>query len=146
MGTTTVQTHMLLSLNCARGEASTYAVLSFVTQHPRYSILLLQEPWFNSNMEPPPLRGFDMFTPSPSKPKCATYIRRSAGLRPTLALNEGDSFLGIRADTSPPFTIYNLYSPGRQQAVCHFFHNFQPDQNAVGRRRQGLGPPSHAVY
>lgn len=27
--------------------------------------------------------------------------------------------------------IYNLYSPGRQQAICHFFHGFRPDNNVI---------------
>ena len=43
------QSRMILSLNCARGESTTYAVLSFVTQNPKYDLLLLQEPWLNSN-------------------------------------------------------------------------------------------------
>ena len=190
---------MLLSLNCARGEATTYAVLNFVSRSTNYLIVLLQEPWLNSNKEPPPMAGFDMFIPTPHSPKCATYIRKSAGLRPTLAFNEGDCFLGIRLSPEPPprqttetqprerggreerdgkgnengngnrnkgeinkintkkdgkrrerrqnrtptpntntinpappqFTVYNLYSPGRQQAVCHLFHGFQPDRNAL---------------
>ena len=185
---------MLLSLNCARGEAATYAVLDFVSRSTNYLIVLLQEPWLNSNKEPPPMTGFDMFLPTPCSPKCATYIRKSAGLRPTLAFNEGDCFLGIRLSPRPPphhttntqpqerggiedrdgignrnrgainkinkintkrdgkrrergqsrtpppdtmtidpgpFTVYNLYSPGRQQAVCHLFHGFKPDRNAI---------------
>ena len=28
-------------------------------------------------------------------------------------------------------TIYNLYSPGRQRAICHFFQGFRPDSNAI---------------
>ena len=92
---------MLLSLNCARGEATTYAVLNFVSRSTNYLIVLLQEPWLNSNKEPPPMAGFDMFIPTPHSPKCATYIRKSAGLRPTLAFNEGDCFLGIRLSPEP---------------------------------------------
>ena len=160
---------MALSLNCARGESTTFAVLSFVLQSPQYHILLLQEPWINANKEPPPLTGFDMFLPSPTTPKCVTYIRQSSQLKPTLAFNEANCFLGIRltptlqtptASTTtpqpttpppplfplqeaphvhqnppntpaPPFTIYNIYSPGRQEAACHLFQSFKPDRNAI---------------
>ena len=141
MSTIQEHTKMILSLNCARGESSTYAVLSFVSSNPKYQILLLQEPWLNSNKEPPPLNGFELFTPAPINPKCATYIRKDAQLQPSLALSESDSFLGIRlrlhSNTTtfskrPPMqtTIYNFYSPARQRAICHFFQGFRPDTNA----------------
>ena len=78
---------MILSLNCARGESTTYGVLSFITQNPKYDLLLLQEPWLNLNKEPPPMRGFQMFTPVPTNTKCVTYVRISADLQPSLALS-----------------------------------------------------------
>ena len=121
-------------------------MLSFISRNSHYIALLLQEPWLNSNREPPPLAGFDMFIPTPTGPKCVIYIRKSAHLQPSLALNEADFFLGVKLSfpttpsstpTSPPllpppsFTLYNLYSPRQQQAVCHFLHGFSPATNAV---------------
>ena len=70
-----------------------------------------------------------MFFPTPMSPKCAIYVRRSANIKPTLAFSEADCFLGIRL--AADLTIYNLYSPGRQHAVCHLFHGFRPDKNAI---------------
>ena len=132
MSTTIEQSCMVLSLNCARGESSTYAVLSFVSKNPHYTIIAIQEPWLNINHEPPPVKGFDMFIPVSTYPKCVTYIRKSTQLQPTLELSESDSFLGIRLTTpNCLLTIYNFYSPGRQHAVCHLFHTFQPDANAI---------------
>ena len=135
------QSRMILSLNCARGESTTYAVHSFVTQNPKYDLLLLQEPWLNSNKEPPSMRGFQMFTPVPTNTKCVTYVRISACLQPSLALSESDCFLGLRITTPGSYkiaespkvqtTIYNLYSPGRQRAICHFFMGFTPDSDAI---------------
>ena len=134
MGTTTTKSHMLLSLNCTREEACTFAVLSFVTVNSSYSALFLQEPWLTAHKEPPALRSFDMFTPSPTHPRIVTYIRKSANFHPSVALNEAGSFLGIHITPSPntpPAMIYNFYSPGRQQAVCRFFRNFRPNNNAI---------------
>ena len=115
---------MILSLNCARGESTTCAVLCFVTQKPKYDFLLLQEPWLNSNKEPPSMRVFQMFTPVPTNTKCVTYVRISAGLQPSLALSESACFLGLRITTPQSqqiaesqkvkTMIYNLYLPGRQ--------------------------------
>ena len=82
MGTTTAQSYMVLSLNCARGESSTYAVLSFVSRNKQYLILLLQEPWLNTNREPPPLSGFEMFTPSPSTRNVLHYQETPPGHPP----------------------------------------------------------------
>lgn len=42
---TEAKSRMILSLNCARREPTTFAVLTFVTRNPLYHILLLQEPW-----------------------------------------------------------------------------------------------------
>ena len=69
------QSRMILSLIYARGKSMTYAVLSFFTQNPKYDHLLLQEPWLNSNKEPPFMREFQIFTPVPSNTKCVTYVR-----------------------------------------------------------------------
>ena len=78
-----------------------------------------------------------MFIPIPTDTKCA-YIRKSAHLKPSLALNEANCFLGAKLSTStsssspsPSFTLYNPYSPNRQQAVCHFFNRFSPATNAI---------------
>ena len=123
---------MILSLNCARGESSTYAALSFVLKNPQYCIIAIQEPWLNMNHEPPPANGFDMFIPVPTYPKCVIYIRKSSQLHPTLVFSESDSFLGIRLSSRQcTFTVYNFYSPGRQHAICHLFHSFQPDPNCI---------------
>src|SRR6266576_3380821 len=123
---------MILSLNCAKGESSTYAVLAYILNNPVYHLLLLQEPWLNRNHEPPPARGFDLFIPDPTTSKCAIYVRQSAQLCPTLAFSESNSFLGLQLSTPAyPFTIYNMYSPGRQDGVCHLFHSFIPDSNSI---------------
>ena len=125
---------MLLSLNCARGGATTFVVLHSVSRNPRYLSLLLQEPWLTHNKEPPQITGFDVFLPTPTNPKCVTYVRKSASLQPVLAFNESDCFLGIRliAPASAPITVPHPHlSPGRQQAVCHLFHGFRPDRNAI---------------
>ena len=61
MGHNPAERPMLLSLNCARGEAATFAVINFVSRSPQYLILLLQEPWLNVNKEPLPMTGFDLF-------------------------------------------------------------------------------------
>ena len=131
---------MILSLNCARGEPATCAVLSFVLNSLNYYVLLLQEPWLNNNNEPPPIWGFEMFLPTPTNAKYVTYIRGSALLHPTLVLNEADCLLDTRIRLNPAApsgpakprkcTIYNLYSLRRQQVVCHFFLAFCPDANA----------------
>lgn len=122
---------MILSLNCARGESSTYAVLSFVLGYPHYYLLLLQEPWFNANHELPPA-GFGMFVPTPTDSKCAIYVRKSAYLKPALAFSELNCFLGISQSLlGAKFTIYNLYPPGRQHTVCHILHTFQPATNSI---------------
>ena len=132
MADTNMNNFMILSLNCARGEASTYEVLSFVSQNPMYCIVLLREPWLNANNEPPPLFAFDMFMPTSMYSKCVTYIRKSANLHPTPVFSESDSFLGISLHTlSFSFTMYNFYSPGRQHAICHLFHSFQPNTNSL---------------
>ena len=82
-----------------------------------------------------------MFTPVPTNTKCVTYVGISACLQPSLTLSESDCFLGLRITTPGSYTIaespkvqttiYNLYSPGRQRAICHFFMGFTPDSDAI---------------
>src|SRR6266576_330593 len=132
MSTPAMQSCVILSLNCAKGESSTYAVLSFALRLPQYCLILIQEPWLNTNHQPPTAKGFDMFIPTATNPKCVIYVQKSAQLQPTLAFSESDCFLGIKLCTSSStFTVYNLYSPGRQHAICHLFHTFQADPNSI---------------
>ena len=114
------QSRMILSLNCARRESSTYAVLSFVTKNPKYDILLLQEPWLNLNKKPPSLREFEMFTPVPTNSKCVTYIRISAQLQPPLSLSQSNTFLGVEIPTW-------LQAKVRQQLTADWFNQHPPD-------------------
>jgi len=70
-------------LNCTRGQATTISALQDFAWHNENLILLLQEPWIDRHGNRPSLSGFDTFTPSPRKPRCATYVRHTPGLTAT---------------------------------------------------------------
>jgi len=108
-------------LNCARGQATTISVLQdFAAKHENL-ILLLQEPWCDRHGNPPSLPGFDIFTPSSTKPKCVTYIRHTLALTATTVFTAQDSFLGTMITTphdQKTFTLFNFYSPGRAEPLA----------------------------
>jgi hypothetical protein len=111
----------ILSLNCAKGKATTLEALNYASTHLDYNIILLQEPYLNTQKPPPPLTNFQLFYP-PRSPKsrlnCATYVRTSANLQPSVTFTHSTSFLGITIKTSQhPLTIYDFYSPGTSAAV-----------------------------
>src|ERR1700733_8761852 len=128
----TTDAQILLSLNCAKGNAATHSFLNFAASSLLHSIVLLQEPWLDHNQQPPQLSGFDCFTPCHTSPKVSILVRRSANLSPTLSFTHENSFIGIQVHGSgPPITIYNFYSPGNPRAVYNLFHSFKPDKNSI---------------
>jgi len=102
-------------LNCTRDQATTISVpQDFAAKHENL-IFLLQDPWCDRHGNPPSLPGFDIFTPSSTKPKCVTYIRQTPGLTGTTVFTAQDSFLGTMITTphnQKTFTLFNFYSPG----------------------------------
>jgi len=108
-------------LNCARGQATTISALQDFAQKPENLICLLQEPWCDRHGNPPSLPGFDTFTPSPTKPKCVTFIRHTSGLSATTVFSTQDPFLGTTITSShnqKSFTLFNFYSPGRAEPLA----------------------------
>src|SRR3978361_1298739 len=107
-------------LNCARGQATTISALQDFARKTENIICLLQEPWCDRHGNPPSLPGFDIFTPSPIKPRCVTYVRRTPGLTVTTVFTAQDSFLGTTITTAhnqKTFTLFNFYSPGRAEQL-----------------------------
>jgi hypothetical protein len=126
----------ILSLNCAKGKATTLEALNYASTHPNYNIVLLQEPYLNSHKLPPPLNNFQLFYPPPppgQKITCATYVCTSADLQPSVAFTHGASFLGVTIKTSQhPLTLYNFYSPGgHSTAVAHLLPSFVPRPHSL---------------
>jgi len=110
-------------LNCARGQATTISALQDFAKNPENLILLLQEPWYDKHGHPPTLPDFNNFTPTPIKPRCVTYVRRTPGLTARTSFTAQDSFLGttitsIQNSTTITFTLYNFYSPGRPEPIA----------------------------
>jgi hypothetical protein len=108
-------------LNCARGQATTISALQDFAQKTENLICLLQEPWCDRHGNPPSLPGFDTFTPSPTKPRCVTYVRHTSGLTANTVFTAQDSFLGTTITTShnqKTFTLFNFYSPGRAEPLA----------------------------
>src|ERR1700738_575803 len=71
-------------LNCHRGEATTYRAIQRFSTSVSCFAFFLQEPWACKGKTPPEHPDFIQFTPSSSKNKCVTYVRRSALLQPTI--------------------------------------------------------------
>ena len=108
-------------LNCARGQATTISALQDFARKPENLIFLLQEPWCDRHGNPPSLPGFDTFFPSPTKPRCVTYVRHTPGWTATTVFTASDSFLGTTITTvhnQKSFTLYNFYSPGRPEPLA----------------------------
>jgi hypothetical protein len=81
-------------LNCARNQATTIAALRDFAQKTENLICLLQQSWTDRYGQPPALSDFDIFFPTPLKPKCVTYICHTPGLTATTTFTAQDSFLG----------------------------------------------------
>ena len=99
-------------------------------------ICLLQEPWCDRHGKPPTIPNFDLFTPTPNKPKCATYIRRTPGLTANITFTAKDSFLGTTITSTyqqriKTFTLYNLYSPGRPEPFAEILNTIHPPNNCI---------------
>ena len=97
--------------------------------------LLIQEPLIDTTRLPPAHPNLILLTPTPTRPRCATYVKRLPGITAETTFQHGDSFLGVEISvpSAPPasvpastnsqerpigrseivFTIYNFYSPGR---------------------------------
>ena len=110
-------------LNCARGQATTISALQDFSRKTQNLICLLQEPWYDRHGHPPTLPNFDLLTPTPLKPKCATYVRCIPGLTATKTYAAGDSLLGTTITSTyrqqtRSFTLFNLYSPGRPEHLA----------------------------
>jgi len=121
-------------LNCARGQATTISALQDFARKPENLICLLQEPWCDRHGNPPSLPGFDAFTPSPIKPRCVTYVRRTPGLTATTAFTSQDSFLGTTITTShdrKTFTLFNFYSPGRAEPLATILPTLKPPNDCI---------------
>jgi len=99
--------------------------------------------------------NFDMFTPTPTRPRCVTYVRRMPGLSATTTFAAQDSFLGttitsLQQQHTTTFTLYNLYSPGRPDPVAAILPTIDlptdcllmGDLNAHHTWWQGPLPPS----
>jgi len=108
-------------LNCTRVQATTISALKNFARKPENLICLLQEPWCDRNGNPPSLPGFDIFTPSPVKPKCVTYVHHTPGLNTTTVFTAQDSFLGTAITSSynqKTFTLFNFYSLGGAEPLA----------------------------
>jgi hypothetical protein len=125
----------ILSLNCAKGKATTMEALHYASTRPDYNIIPLQEPYLNSHKIPPPLNNFQLFYPPPSprlRLNCATYVRKSANLQPSVTFTHAASFLGITIKTPQhSLTIYNFYPPGTSTAVAELLPSFTPRAHSL---------------
>jgi len=83
--------------------------------------------------------NFVMFTPTRTRPRCATYIRCVPGLSATTTFMAQNSSLGttitsLQQQHTTSFTLYNLYSPGRPDPVAAILPTFNlpPDCFLMG--------------
>jgi len=99
--------------------------------------------------------NFDIFTPTPTRPRCATYVRHVPGLSATTTFMAQDSFLGttitsLQQQHTTTFSLYNLYSPGQPNPVAAILPTINlptdcllmGDLNAHHTWWQGPLPPS----
>ena len=102
--------------------------------------------------------NFNMITPIPTWPRCATYVHHVPGLSATTTFTAQDSFLGITITSqqqqhTTSFTLYNLYSPGRLDPVAAILSTIDlpadcllmGDLNAHHTWWQGPLPPSARI-
>ena len=110
-------------LNCVRGHATTISTFRDFARKTENLICLTQEPWCDRHGNPPLLPNFNLFLPTPTKPRCATYVRQLPGLSATTTFTAQDSFLGTtitlqQEQHTTSFTIFNLYSPRRPEPLA----------------------------
>ena len=123
-------------LNCARGQETTISALQEFSKKSENLICLLQEPWYDRHGNPPSLPNFDLFTPVPIQPKCATYVRCTQGLAVATTFTAGDSFLGTTITATYltnriTFKLFNLYSPGRPEPPAEIMNKIQLPKNCI---------------
>jgi hypothetical protein len=116
-------------LNCARGQATTISALQDFARKTENLICLLQEPWCDRHGNPPSLPGFDIFTPSPIKPRCVTYIRRTPGLTATTVFTAQDSFLATTITTLHDRKLSHSLIFILQDERSHWLQFFQPSNH-----------------
>jgi ribonuclease HI len=127
-------------LNCARGQGTTISAVHAFLEDGQQIALLLQEPWIDTTCLPPTHPDLILLTPTPTRPKCATYVKRLPNVSAVTVFQHSNCFLGVEISLlsppciSPPpstsptsssssptpapphsttFTLYNFYSPGR---------------------------------
>jgi len=110
-------------LNCVSGHAITISTLRDFARKPENLICLIQEPWCDRHGNSPLLPNFNLFLPTPTKPRYATYVHQLPGLTATTTFTVQDSFLGTtitlqQEQHTTSFTIFNLYSPGRPELLA----------------------------
>ena len=84
----------------------------------------------------PPYQTSICFTPVPTQPKCATYVRCVQGLAATITFTSGTSFLGTTITYTyhmnrTIFTLFNLYSPGRPEPLVSIANDIQLPKNCI---------------
>ena len=125
----TLQTGSSLQLlNCHRGEATTNSAIQRFSKNETCFGFFLQEPWASKGKNPPEHPDFFQFTPTSFNNKCATYIRRSALLQPTVHTKHSNHVIAvtIHPPHQAPITLYNIYSPGLAIHAARFFENHTP--------------------
>ena len=155
----TTNTTAVRLLNCARGEGTTVSILHSFLEDRQCIALLVQEPWLDYTHLPPAHPDLILLSPTPTKPRCATYIKRIPGVTASTTFSHGDSFLGVEISiplhtTSTPgtptgpskcpgqkhpfqqqvtsFTLYNFYSPGRPTHLHSLLKSgFIPSPNCI---------------
>src|SRR3978361_18403 len=123
-------------LNCARGQATTISALQEFARKTENIVCLLQEQWVDRHGNPPSLPNFDLFTPVPTQPKCAIYVRRTMGLTATTTFALEAYFLGTTLTSTyqtpkTTFTLFNLYSPGRPEPLASILDDIQLPKNCI---------------
>jgi hypothetical protein len=76
-------------LNCAKGKDTTIINIRTFSQQLDCIIFILQEPWLEREGQPPTHPDFDLYTPTPIKPLCATYIRRGYNIAASTEFTHG---------------------------------------------------------
>jgi hypothetical protein len=126
------RTSQILSLNCAKNMATTTMILQTLAKNPDVTITCLQEPGLDAHGSAPTHPQFQVFTPSP-KPKCATYVRIRSDITVSLYFSSSQCFLSttITARGNEPFTIYNIYSLGNDQAFTELIPTLQLPKSCI---------------
>jgi hypothetical protein len=79
-------------LNCAKGKDTTTIDIRSFSQLLDCIIFILQERWLERGGQPPTHPDFDLYTPTPIEPVCATYIRRWYNITAPTKFTHGRSF------------------------------------------------------